>query len=114
MKITKRVSVGFSEDDYFIIKGWSKESRETMSGLIRRLIFAPQRTQHQYTPQKRRLPSIPGAIKVDLNYVERDKFVADNPTLMIDFSIEMKLKMKERKNKIDSYEENLADEVGIK
>jgi hypothetical protein len=113
MKRTERLTIALTKDEKARIRIEASDLHISMSALVRMRVFAPQIAQYQHTPQKRRLPSIPGTIKVDLNYMERNKFVADNPTLMFDFSVEMKLKMKERKNKIDSYEETLADEVGI-
>ena len=100
MKITKRVSVGFSEDDYFIMKGRAKEARLTMSAYIRSRLFTIQYAQ-QPLPALNRPPQPP--VKMDITRGN-----------MVHVIIELKQKLSERRKIVDSYEEDLANEVGIK
>ena len=79
----------------FCVKNGYKYAEAIREGIRR--ILKPV----QYVPQKRILPSIPGAMDM----------TREN---MVNVLVELKGVLVTRKKIVDNYEENLADEVGIK
>ena len=104
MKITKRVSVGFSEDDFYIVKGRAKELKLSMSAYLRMKAFA---SAPQFIPSSNPLPR--------LNRPPRPPIQVDTIRgNMVHVIIELKEKLANRRKIVDSYEEEILREVEIK
>ena len=102
MKRTERIAIALTKVEKAQIRLEAADLHISMSALIRMRVFAkPVQYAQQYTPTKRILPSIPGAIDT----------IRGN---MVHVIIELKEKLSDRRKIVDSYEEDLLREVEIK
>ena len=112
MKRTERIAIALTKNEKARIRIEASDLHISMSAFCRMKIFT-QVTYSSYNslPSLNRPPRAPTSVKLDL-YPERTKFVSDNPKLLGEFSIELKIKIKERRSKIEE-EEELLKEVEI-